>query len=224
MSFSIWPAPGILALYHLEDVNDSSGNSYTLTNNNTVGFAIGKFGNAADFGASNANKYLSINSDCGINPGSDAFTILGWICLNGQPGAGARFAICHIEKNAAGGVCYLEYYNNSGTYLLGARYGSAQDNYPLSATKTLAAGTWHLITITSSAAGAGKLFVDGAVVATGSRGSEAGASVFVNIGRGWPITGWNYFSGKVDEFAYLNYEMTAQQVRRLYAFQRGMIV
>lgn len=60
----------IKAYYALEDVNDSSGNGYNLTNNNSVTFTTAKVGNGANFGASNTNKYLRVASDLGIAAGA----------------------------------------------------------------------------------------------------------------------------------------------------------
>lgn len=48
--------------YHLEGLTDASGNSRTLTNNNSVTFTAGKFANAANFGTSGVNMGLSIGS------------------------------------------------------------------------------------------------------------------------------------------------------------------
>lgn len=67
------PQSGIVALYRGENVNDSSGNGKTLTNNNSVAFNPGKFGNAFDFGNPNTTKYMS-RADTFINSGGD-FTV-----------------------------------------------------------------------------------------------------------------------------------------------------
>ena len=107
-----WANPGIKALYHLSDVNDSSGNSYTLTNNGTVTFALGKFGNCGVFAAS---KYLSIASTFGINPLTGAYSISAWVMPTAQPSSGGHFGVFGIEKAGARGI-HLFYYNNSGTY------------------------------------------------------------------------------------------------------------
>ena len=62
-----------LAVYHLESLTtDSTGNGYTLTNNNSVAASSsGKFGGgAADFGATNTNKTLSVSNNLGIDGGN----------------------------------------------------------------------------------------------------------------------------------------------------------
>jgi len=224
MSFIMVPHTNCRALYKLPDVNDSSGNNYTLTNNNTVAFVAGKFGNCANFGSSNTNKYLSVDSDCGINPASEAYSVILLVNLSTQPGSGVHFPIFHIEKNTSGGICFLEYYNDGGTYKLRCRYGSNENNYPIIATKTLTNGIWYLIVVTSSAAGSGNLYTNGALIGSGSRGSTTGTGTFLHIGNGWPVTNWYYYSGLIDEFAYLKYELTASQIRRLYAFQKGILL
>jgi hypothetical protein len=69
-----------VAYYKLEDVNDSSGNGYTLTNANTVTFVAAKFGNGASQGTSNTNKYLYTTNTMGIDGG--AFSFVGNIKIN----------------------------------------------------------------------------------------------------------------------------------------------
>lgn len=73
---------GLYALWHLSDVNDSSGNGYTLTNTNTVSFNPGKFGLGADGGSGNTNKRLSTSNTLGIN--GTPCTIMGWFKITGS--------------------------------------------------------------------------------------------------------------------------------------------
>jgi hypothetical protein len=70
------PNSGIQGLYHLEDVNDSSGNARTLTNVNTVTFVAGKLRNCADLGNANSNKYLYVANAMGIDGGICSIEIL----------------------------------------------------------------------------------------------------------------------------------------------------
>jgi len=51
------------AFYKLDDVNDSSGNGNTLTNNGDVQFTSGKIGNAAEFDGTNFLQFEDLNID-----------------------------------------------------------------------------------------------------------------------------------------------------------------
>ena len=220
MSFpASWPAPDIKALYHLADVNDSSGNGYTLTNNGSLPFSVGKFGNCG--GEFAASKYLKVVSPLGINPSTDAYSLGAWISITGQPASGAKNCVMSLEKASNRGA-HIFYINDSGTYKLIVSY--ANEEATLSYTKTLDLSTWYYIIFTGSAAGAGKLYLNGSLVATGSRSTNTGppADAFT-IGGGW-YTEAKYWYGYIDEVAVWNVELTAQQVRRLYAFQRGMLI
>ncbi len=64
---SFYPSQANLkAFYELNDVNDSSGNGYNLTNNNTVTFTSAKKGNGANFSTTNTNKSLTTSSNLGV--------------------------------------------------------------------------------------------------------------------------------------------------------------
>lgn len=70
------------AYYRMEAgalTTDSSGQGKTLTNNNTVGEADGKYGGGADFGTANSNKYFSIADKLGIDGGN--YSVSCWVKL-----------------------------------------------------------------------------------------------------------------------------------------------
>lgn len=68
---------GYRAVYHLNDLTDSTGNGYTLTNNNTVTLnATGQLGGSADFTSGNTNKSLSVASALGA--AGTSYTVTNW--------------------------------------------------------------------------------------------------------------------------------------------------
>lgn len=79
--------PSLTAYYRLSSTADSKG-ANTLTNNNTVAFNAGLFGNAADFSSSNTNKSLTRdgNTPVGITltQFKTAWSISGWINEDNQ--------------------------------------------------------------------------------------------------------------------------------------------
>ena len=216
MGFIQWPVSSkIKALYHLNDVNDSSGNNYTLTNNGTVAFALGKFGNCGVFAS---GKYLNVASTFGINPLTGAYSISAWVKPTAQPSSGAYFGIFAIEATSARGI-HLFYYNNSGTYQITGSYSGNT----ITGTYTLSSNTWYQIVFTSSAAGAGAIYVNGAKIATASRGTNSTPrNDIFGIGWGW-TTAAKYFTGSIDEVVIHNVELSPKQVLLRYAFEKGLL-
>jgi len=75
---AVWAA--YRAVFHLDDLVDSTGNGYTLTNNNSVTMnATGKLGGSADFTSGNSNKTLSNATDLGMSLTS--YTVDMWLRL-----------------------------------------------------------------------------------------------------------------------------------------------
>ena len=216
-----WPAPEIKALYHLSDVNDASGNGNTLTNNNAVTFSLGKFGNAANFGAANTNKYLYVGSNLGITTGS--ITISCWVKLLAEISSGEWGFVEH--GNATNYVLYgISYEYNSGTRRLKfyrRKYGSTTT----AAYVTIALGTtdWAKLTLVYDGTNIYP-YVNGVIAATPVAASGSGTfnpgSYFV-IGSGADLS---CASIMADEVVVFNTAETATNIRRRYAFERGMLV
>jgi len=67
-----------VGVYHLESLTlDSTGNGYTLTNNNTVANIASQIGDGADFTATNTNKTLTNATNFGMGTGTD-ITMQTW--------------------------------------------------------------------------------------------------------------------------------------------------
>ena len=113
-SQNVWS--GYEAVYHLQNLtSDSTGNSYTLTNNNTVTNTAVKMGNGADFGTSNTDKSLNINNDLGITGGT--ISITGWFRMNTEISTDAqRFFSQQDEGTRVSN--FIGYLYNSGDRLL----------------------------------------------------------------------------------------------------------
>lgn len=97
------------------DASDATGNAQTLTNNNSVSYAAGLINNAADFGTSNTNKYLSRSSEVGgINGGS--FTMQAWVKLRTEiPSDVYTFIVNASGANTSHTRYSIRYNYNSGT-------------------------------------------------------------------------------------------------------------
>lgn len=116
-------------------------NGHTLTDNNTVGFGVGKFGNAGDFELSNG-EYLSASHNLDFSPGNNDFTIRAWVKLESKPlfanltiinkGKGVSHEYS-LEHNYNLNKIRALFYNNSGTPLAVANSTTTSTN------------TWYLI-------------------------------------------------------------------------------
>lgn len=154
---------------------DSSGNSYTLTNSNSVANdSGGQFGYCATTATNNTNKVLYINNACGVTATS-AKSISFWVKMNEEPGSGTQDRFYqYILGGATGTSLWIEYQNNSGTYRLRyAYYGApAFDKYY---NVTLGTTNWHHIAMTFDGTNAIGYY-DGNVVA-----SSAAATGTLNL-------------------------------------------
>jgi len=126
------------ALYQLEDLNDSSGNGYNLTNYNSVTFTAGKFANCANFGNPNTTKCLYVANALGITNG--AITMMGWLQILSTAG-GRIFA----KGNTTNYVEYIIDYTSTTISAIRCKpnVGSNTATY----TYSLATGKWYHIAL-----------------------------------------------------------------------------
>lgn len=209
------------ALYHLSSTTDAGGNNYHLTNNGTVTFVAGKFGNCADLGTSNSSKSLTVASALGITTG--AMSMSGWFKVRTEIGSSV-YELFHHSYSTGGGNDDLDnrlYYDyNSGTRrLVFRRYtnAAADANYTI----TLGTSLWyHLAYVFTGSAVNG--YVNGNLVATVA---AAGVTYNDSTGNGFRIGmyegGFNYASVMVDEVSVHSTALTANQIRQIYALGVG---
>lgn len=113
------------AVYHLNDTTDSTGNGYTLTNNNTVTLnATGKLGGAADFTSGNTNKSLSNATDLGMS--LTGYTVDMWLSLYDVTSFGQG---PWIINDATTRRVYSYYENSGGASMRYAHEGSASTQF-----------------------------------------------------------------------------------------------
>ena len=215
MTFQHWPNPNILALFHLADVNDSSGNSHTLTNNNTVTFGTGKLGNCAQLGASNSNKYLSHADGLGEDLSGEASASI-WAMIQTAPTSGETQDIFFWSSTTGTArSIILLYTNESGTLIMNLLAGGTNNKY----TVTLSTNVWYKFDVNISATP--ELYINGVLVMTGTRGTTAAGVNCLNLGYGY--SGYP-MKGNVDEAVFFSTTRTAAAIRRRYAFEKGMLV
>lgn len=79
----------LMAWWSLDESSGNRADSHgtnTLTDNNTVGSASGKQGNAADFESANSES-LSITDNASLSTGDIDFCFGGWVNLESKPGS-----------------------------------------------------------------------------------------------------------------------------------------
>lgn len=219
MSFSRWPAPGILALYHLEDVNDSSGNSHTLTNGGTVTFGLGKFSTCALFGNANNSKYLYHGDDLGEDLSGEA-SVSFWFMVQTLP-ASAETQYIFRWGSTTGTARFLSLMlvNESGTQKI-KLFASGTDIYY---TITLVTGAWYKVDVNCAATC--ELYLNGVLVASGARNINTTTNNSISIGAYWDGSSpSSYLKGNLDEAVFFSAARTAADIRRRYAFERGMLM
>src|SRR5688572_13521936 len=125
MSLGEIPAGGLRAYYHLENVNDSGGNGFTLTNNNSVTFPAGKFNNGAEFGTTGTNKGLTTTTLILSSKTPTNVVFSFWVKFNTTTvnNPAILFGINTDVSSAAGGMLLqIRYSFNVGVVTLNARY------------------------------------------------------------------------------------------------------
>jgi len=220
MSFEPRAMANVLALYHLADVNDSSGNSHTLTNGGTVTFGLGKLGNCALFGNANSSKYLLHSDGLGKDlSGAASFSV--WFVLQTLPASGESQTIIRWGNTTGTPYYfYLNYINDSGTKKLRVVCGEGGAYIDLAI--NLSVTVWYKadVNIDSTC----ELFLNGASVGTNARGASGGSYANIAIGARYTTLSDQYFKGNIDEAIFFSSARTAADIRRRYAFERGMLM
>lgn len=128
------------AYYKLSNTTDSGPNGYTLTNNNSVTFAAGKFTNGADFGNSGTTKSLTYSGNiCSSTTPSELY-IGCWFKLNSTANTSRNHFIISLTTGQR--LFYLYYTISSGTVTLIARYGGGLNETNITFT---ADTNWHYV-------------------------------------------------------------------------------
>jgi hypothetical protein len=209
---SYTPTANTVALWHLEDVNDSSGLGHNLTNVNTVAFNAGIIGNCADFGNANTNKYLYINDNLGLDTNNaGSFTIVLHAYRQGT--ADQQF-FCYFPITGKPSLDFL-YIQASKTINLQIWNGTVPVGVHIH--QELVVNEWHCLMLQKST----NNFIvgyDGNVV-----GSEAytiadgnnGVTTMFTLGSQYTGAG-TYWQGKIDEVIIENIVWTSTKFYNYY--------
>ncbi len=144
---SVWDS-NFKGVWHLDSLtNDSTSNSETLTNTNSVTNTTGQIGNGADFGSSNSTKYLSRSSNLGITTGNETQSI--WVNIQTAPGTNTTYQLIGNRDGTSADHYNIAYQDSGGTkqvQFLRSKEGIADMGLTLN--YTLTPGTWYQLTST----------------------------------------------------------------------------
>lgn len=213
-------------VWHLNETggnrSDSTANTKTLTDNNTVLSAAGKIGVAADFEESNSEWLY--RGDNIISAYNAAISFSMWINLESAPSSGqTKIILTHSPKDGSNNSrdFYLQYRNNAGTYEV--RFIIYTNNYYIATnTVTLTPGVFYNLVATYNGTTSSKLYVNAGSPATQT---VANAS-YVNANNYWLGVGTDstrtaFFDGLIDELRIMQLEMSADWIKADYNLQNS---
>ena len=212
-----WAQSGAMAIYRLDGYTDSSGNGNTLADVGIYGATdftrYGKFGLCAwvptdqkDWLKSTSDNFRLIDADAGL-------TLACWVKMD-VVGDYDMVALCNdggtdrlsrLTYLASSGVLYFGYSTASG-----AAY-----------TTTLYADTWYFI-VGTHIAGSTKLYLNGALVATGNNTYVDGSNGNFRVCNSTANS--RYYHGYIDEMAVFTRVLSQGEINRWYAYATGKLM
>jgi len=213
-----WAQPNLLAGYHLEGVNDFSGNGNTLTNIGTVTFTMGRFGNAANFGNPNTTKELYCHTDLGVSLPASNWSMECMVNFAAAPGTSAyALILAWYSQTGTKGMAELYYHNSAGTLKL--EVWTINTEPSISVNKTLIIGKFYHIVVTQTSGGTISLYLDGVLIGTGTHITHNPETSYIQVALiDYPL------SGLIDEAAFFSRTLSAIEIRRWFAWSKGLLV
>lgn len=192
--------------------NDSKGANH-LTDNNTVGYAAGKLGNAADFVAANS-EYLSIADNADVSFGDEDFAFSFWwnpdnVALNRNI----------FSKGATDEYDCLQFSTGQVRWRVENSSGTADT---VDSTETLSAGTWYFVyCYHDAAANVIGISIDNGAEATAAHtgGARDSSGAFI---LGANATPTNYVDGQLDSLSIWNAKLTSGELADMYNSGTGL--
>lgn len=192
------------------DASDSKG-SNTLINNNTVTFAQGKFGNCADTGSGNTNKWMNVASNLGLTTdGTGNITVSGWINMASFIGGDydMQFALARLNQRQ-----FWFGTRNSGSELSVFVLGSSLVHY--NSSYTFATSTWYHVAFTMAGT-ALTLYVNGVNIGSHTIGALGTRTGFDSFSLFRESGDSKYASGKIDDVAVFSRALSPAEIQTLY--------
>lgn len=206
----------LVAYWTLDETSGTrfdSHNSNHLTDNNTVGSAVGKISNAASFNGSNESLTRTTTT---LDPGTSDFTIAAWF----KTSTPNRF-LC--SKGGNGEEGYSLGMTSIGTFAASIR-GTSNTGTPTPLTYD--DGLWHFTVVQFDRDGDCSIFIDD--MATAKATNNISSAVAFNLTPSRPFTIANhplyndYWSGEVDEVGFWMRLLTQTERAALYNSGAGL--
>jgi len=194
--------------------SDSSGSGDAGTVTGTADWVSGKFNDAFDFDGS---SYIDVS-----RPVQDDFTMCAWFKTTGVGGGDAHFDLMQILDSEIANTSDGDFgfgVNSSGHLAYGSGGGGTSDETVVQSPSTVNDGTWHHGCVTRSAtSGDAHLYVDGALVDTGTwvTGSLNGNPTLRIGGFQDGLSNGKDFVGLLDDVRVYSRVLTDAEVTALY--------
>jgi len=153
----------VAGYWRLEDLVDSSGNSHTLTNNNTATFVKGRFGDGVKL-VKTSSQSLYVANHADFQFGTGAFTLSAWIKADSIGNYMGILAL--IDTDATGYRLSIQSDNTLRFYLNDNAHGS-ETAVNVTTTFAVVADTWyHVVAVRNGTTC--KIYVNGVEEGTAS--------------------------------------------------------
>lgn len=216
--------------YHLEDVNDASGNSQTLTNNNSVPFNAGKFNLGADFGSSGTDKSLTrvFNPMSALTYADATYSM--WVKFNNSASSNPTAGILQVATRTTSGAgaarTVLGYNITGGNIVFTATTLLTTTNITITHSEPANTTIWYNCVLIKSGTTTLTLYVNGVQVATGTGSGSDNVNVPLTyclaIGNR-QVTPVLQAWATIDEVIIEERIWTASEIRKYYSQGRGFL-
>jgi hypothetical protein len=217
--------PGATGLVSCWSLNETSGNradlygGNTLTDNNTVGYATGKVGNAADFEL-DTSEYFTGN---GYSLASKSFTIAGWVNLESKTANRIIASQWDFANNRRQWQLiyqqstdrFVFQMTTDGTFT--TAFSASADSFGSPST-----GTWYYIVGTYNRGTSISISINGTTDTTNTANlMYTTQTAGYGMGMYNPVGGTNYYDGLMDEFIFYERALTSDEISWLYNSGNG---
>jgi hypothetical protein len=197
------------------NATDSSGNSNTLTNNNSATYTTGVLGNAATLvGTSSQSFSIADNAFVSVVTG---WSLSFWFRLDSSQtgGSGSYYSLYGKRTGENGILGYTE--NVSGTWRLYIASGTGSFSGAQVSGLALSLDTWYHCVVYYNSSST-KVYVNGTEYTISLPNITDPSSAFqIGAGSGYPT-----HRGKIDEFGIWDRELTSDDVSSLYNSGAGL--
>lgn len=200
---------------------DSFGTN-NLTDNNTVGQAVGIIGNAASF-SSGSSQFLSVNNNATLQLGGTDFTIQAWVYLTNKSAIKTFLAKWNLDISSVEYICYYD--NGTDNLTFGTSPNGSSGDVLLAASNfgSVPLNTWlHFFATYDSVGGQMAVSINNGTANTAAQGAVYTGTSTLNLGRQQTSGGLQYWDGRIDEVAIWKRVLTSAEHSQLWNGGQGL--